>query len=130
MTEPLLCPEAMVNAYGVHEYFVNLTAGSSVITSYFGGCQASVVRNSAGNFTVTLPKAYRTLLDFSWGMQDASGAILFAVIVSETVSTNGQIVVEARTETGTATDLTSGDKLFMKFAVSADYLNDKFVVNP
>lgn len=128
MGEPLLCPEAMTNAYGAHEYFVRLTLGASVVSSYFGGCQVTVTRNSAGNYTITFPKAYRTLLDFSWGFQDASGAILFAVITSETLDTTGQIIVEARTEAGTATDPTAADKLFLRFVVSSDMLNDKFVV--
>lgn len=127
-TEPILCPEAMTNAYGAHDYFVRITAGSAAVSSYFGGCQVTVLRNSAGNFTITFPKYYRTLLSFTWGMQDASGAILFAVITSETLDTAGAIVVETRTEAGTATDLTSGDKLWLRFAVSSDYMNDKFVV--
>jgi hypothetical protein len=128
MGEPLLCPEAQTNAYGVHEYFTRLTFGSSTVSSYFGGCGLVVARNSAGNFTLTLPKAYRTLLGFSWAFQDASGAILFAVITSETLDTDGKIIVETRTEAGTATDPTSGDKLFLSLKVSSDYLNDKFVV--
>lgn len=128
MGEPLLCPEAITNAYGAHEYFVRLTAGAASVASYFGGCQVVVARNSAGNFTVTFPKAYRTLLSFTWGMQDASGAILFAVVTSELLDTAGTIVVETRTEAGVATDLTSGDKLWLRFVVSSDNMNDKFVV--
>lgn len=126
--EPALCPEASENAYGVVNYNLVLTFGSSSISTYFGGCSVTVARNSAGNYTGTLPKPYRTLLGFYHGFQDASGAILFAVIRSETIGTDGKFIFEVVTETGTATDPTAGDKLFLNLKVANDILNDKFRV--
>lgn len=114
------------NFFGVDEYLVPITFGASSVASYLGGCNVTVVRNSAGNYTITLPQTYRKLLHFNFGFQDASGAILFAVVVSHTLDTDGKIIVETRTEAGTATDPTSGDLLFLCFKVSSDIGNDKF----
>lgn len=125
MGEPVLCPEHQTNVYGDVEYKLRILFGASVITSY-RSLHAAIVRNSAGNYTITLPTNYNEITSFTWGFQDASGAILFAVIRSETIQTNGQMVVEIVTETGTATDPTSGDKLFLDIGVSKDTLNDKF----
>lgn len=126
--EPVLCSEAQVNAYGVNEFYVVLTLGAASISTYFGGCQVLAARNSAGNYTITLPKNYRTLLLFSGGVQQASGATLQTFVVSETIGTDGKVVIESRIAAGTATDPAAGNKLFVKFVVSSDYLNDKFQV--
>jgi hypothetical protein len=128
MAEPVLLPESELNAYGVKEYFVNPTFGASSITTYFGGCNVTIVRNSAGNYTITLPKAYRTLLHFTWGFQMASGAVLDMVLASETLATDGKMIFESRVSAGTATDPGNGAKVFIRIVVSSDYMNDKFQV--
>ncbi len=126
--DPALCAEGMLNAYDVKEFFVNPTFGAASITTYFGGCQVTIVRNFAGNYTVTLPKNYRTLLHFTWGFQIASGTVLDMVLASETLATDGKMVFESRVSAGTATDPAAGSKAFLRIAVSSDTLNDKFQV--
>jgi hypothetical protein len=59
-------------------------------------------------------------------MRDASGAILFLVLVTDNVATDGTLIFELRTEAGTATDATSGDKLFLTVGVSNNALNDEW----
>lgn len=126
--EPVLLAEAQCSAYSVGDYFIVPTFGAASITTYFGGCQAVIVRNSAGNYTITFARNYRTLLGFSGGFQIASGATLEWHVVSETLATNGQMIVEARVAAGTATDPAAGNKGFLRVAVSNDYMNDKMQV--
>lgn len=126
--EPSMCAEAQTNAYGAVDFYVAVTLGVAVVSTYFGGCMVTVARNSAGNYTITLPKVYRTLLMFEGGMQQASGATLQPTLVSETLNTDGKLIVETRVAAGTATEPATGNKMFLKFTVSSDYLNDKFQV--
>jgi hypothetical protein len=125
MGEPALALPPRTNVYDMQEFCVVPLFGASVVTSYFGK-DVTFARNSAGNFTLTLPRPYGRIYKFNWGFQDASGAILFCVITSETVATDGKIIFETRTEAGTATDPTSGDKLFLEIGVSYNALNDAY----
>lgn len=113
------------NVYEEHLYKLRVLFGSSVVTSYKSK-DATLVRNSAGNYTITLPKAYGELTSLTGTFLDASGAILFFVGVTDTIATDGKLIVEARTETGVATDPASGDKLFIQIGVSDSPLNAKF----
>lgn len=126
--DPSLCAEAQVNAYSVAEFFVPITFGVASVSTYFGGCQVTVARNSAGNYTITLPNVYRAILFFDAGIQQASGATLQAFIASETVATDGKLIIETRIAAGTATEPATGNKMFLRLAVSRDYMNDKFQV--
>lgn len=113
------------NVFTEHEYKVRATFGSSVVTSYRGK-DVTFVRNSAGNYTVTLPQTYEELTDFDMGFLQASGAILQGCVVSHTLSTNGQLIIEVRNASGTATDPATGSVGFMDICVSQDVLNSKF----
>ena len=124
---PDMAGEPVSNVYEECLFRVRVTFGSSVVASYKAK-DVTFARNSAGNYTVTLPKTYREITEFSAGIQDASGAVLFGVITSETVATDGKIVVEIRTEAGTATDPADGDKLFLSIGVSSSVSNDRYSV--
>ncbi len=126
MGEPALALPARSNVYDLHEYVAVLTFGSSVLTSYWGKDFTSLARNSAGNYTLTLPRTYARLYKFSGTFQDASGAVLFVVLVTDTLTTDGKLVFEIRTEAGTATDPTDGDRLFLEVGVSYNVLNDAY----
>lgn len=123
--EPQLAPPARTNVFTEDLYKVRVTFGSAAVASVRAmGC--TFARNSAGNYTLTLPKAYNEITDFSYGFLDASGAILFATVRSSTVTTDGKLVIEVVTETGTATDPTSGDVLYLTVGASADVVNNSF----
>lgn len=115
------------NVLDVETFHLRVLFGSSAITSYRAK-DVTITRNSAGNYTVTfcggLP--FWELVHFSWSMQDASGALLFWCITSSTLTTAGALVLECRTEAGTATDPTSGDYGYFEFRLSRNSLNDKF----
>ena len=123
--QPNLFADIQTNVDGERHFRVRILFGSSVVTSYRSK-DVTVTRNSAGNYTLQFPKTYEEIVGFTFGMQDASGAILFWVITSETIQTNGQMVVECRTEAGTATDPTSGDKALLHFVLSDSIINQQY----
>lgn len=127
---PDLVPPGRTNMYGEHVFRLVALFGSAVLTSYVGK-HLTFARNSAGNFTLTLPDTYAEITGLSWMMSDASGAILFPVLVTDAVTTGasgGTIIFETRTEAGTATDPTDGSKLWLTVAVSKDELNTTITV--
>ncbi len=130
--EPALTGGAVGNVYAPREFDVVATFGTASVASYFGK-DIVFTRNSAGNYTVYFPRPFRRLFRFNGGMRDASGAILFPVIVTDAIATahattgGGTVIVELRTEAGVATEPTSGDVLFLHFMVSNDVLNDTYV---
>ncbi len=127
---PNMAGPSQSNTYDVHKYIGRMVFGSSDLTlasSYMKDC--TVARNSAGNYTITLPKTYSNLIDFRGSFtKDASGAILFWVGVTDTIATDGKLIIEARTEAGTATDPTSGDTATWVLEVSDSPLNTKFAL--
>lgn len=125
MGEPILCSDAQTNVYGKIEYDLAITFGTSSVTSY-SGKDLTFMRNSQGNYTLTLPTNYNRIHEFGCGFVKSSGAILQGCIVSQTIQTNGQLVLEIRNSTGTATDPANGDIAYINLAVSKDTLNDKF----
>jgi hypothetical protein len=59
--------------------------------------------------------------------------VLFPVILTNSIDTasatgGGTLVIETRTEAGTATDPASGDILALEFDVSLDALNDGYAI--
>lgn len=126
--EPALQPRGRTNVFSEHTLKCTLVFGSSVLSDTYGK-SLSVARNSAGNYTVTLPRTYRYLTGFRWGWSKlAAGAVYFPVILTNAVATAtngcGTIVLEVRTEAGTATDPASGSELIVEFDVTTDVLND------
>jgi len=125
-TEPIMAPAGEQNAFSTHTFHVRVTFGSSAIASYRSK-DATIARTGAGTYEVTLPKAYREIVGFSWGFKDATGATLNLVISDEsTLTTTGVVTLAARVAAGTDTDPASGDKLYLSLTVSCDVLNDSF----
>lgn len=123
--EPDLFPsQGRSNVPGKQTFHVKVTYGSSAVTSYKGKYMA-VADTSTGKMTITFPRPYRELVNFKWGwLSCAAGAVLFPVILTNNIATDGTVIVETRTEAGTATDPASGDVLALSFDVSLDVLND------
>lgn len=127
MGEPLLSGEAVSNWTGLCEFYAKLTFGSASLTTVQTR-DIAVARNSAGRYTITLPRPYRALCMFTATQVDASGAVLFPVVQADTVSTDGKVVFELRTEAGVATDPDSASQLMLCVSVSSDPFNDAVVV--
>jgi hypothetical protein len=122
---PDLSPPGPCNVFEEHRFSVVATCGSSVLSKVFAR-NCTFVRNSAGNYTLTLPQNYRMVTGLSWAMRSASGAVYILVLKTDTASTDGELVFEVRTEAGVATDPASGDKLYITVWASRNFLNDAF----
>lgn len=104
--------------------------GATAITSYQGK-HLTLVRNSAGNYTVTLPKAFRKMWGiFPGGWTLGVGLAEFGVVIvsgSNFVDTTGAITFEVRAPaTGVATDPATGTSFMLDIVVSDSFLNEKF----
>jgi len=127
MGEPLLSGEVATNWTGVKRFYAFLSFGSSVLSTVQTRDITSIVRNSAGNYTVTLPRIYRQLCFVGLTLIDASGALIFPVVSSNTVATDGKLIVEMRAEAGTATDPDNGSKGMLIVDVANDPFNDNTI---
>lgn len=117
------------NAKSTETYHATVVYGSGAPASGKGRYMA-VADTATGKITVTFPRTYRRLLAFSWGwIKCAAGAVYYPVILTNSIDTasatgGGTLVLETRTEAGTATDPASGDELSLTFVVSLDSVND------
>lgn len=132
--EPQMLPNAgLSNVPERRTFQLQVTYGAGDPASSWG--RDLVVRNTAtGKITVVFPRTYRKLTGFRWGwVKCAAGAVYFPVILTNSIDTadattgGGTLVIETRTEAGTATDPASGDILSFEFDVSNDMLNDSLV---
>lgn len=127
MPEPLLSGKETTNFVGVQKLTVIVTFGSTSVSAVQTREIKSFVRNSAGNYTVTLPRIYRTLVGIRGSWVRSTGATLQADVKTNNVSTAGTLVLESRVAAGTATDPTSGDKLMLEILVANEPFNDATV---
>ncbi len=112
------------NVPGEQTFSLELTYGTAAIASAKGR-NLHVEDTSTGKMTITFPQAFRRLTDFSWGWKSlAAGAVYFPVVLTNNIATTGVLIVETRTEAGTATDPVSGDVLGLTFKVTDDVLDD------
>ena len=132
--EPALFPSSGVsNVPGKQTFCLEVTYGSSAVASAWGAYLA-VEDTSTGKMTITFPRTYRKLTGYRWGWKKcAAGAVYFPVILTNSIDTasasgGGTVIVETRTEAGTATDPASGDILSLEFDVSLDVLNDGYAI--
>jgi hypothetical protein len=125
--QPSLAAAAKSNVYDEELFRAVVTFGASAVSSVWGK-DITFARNSAGRYTLTLPQLYRRLTHVSLVFQDATGVIFLPVVDEDNVATAGTVVFEVRTETGTASDPASGDKLFVTVGVTRNVLNDGFTV--
>lgn len=127
MGHPLLSGQKKSNWTGVEEFHAFLSFGASSLSTVQTREIVSIVRNSAGNYTVTLPRFYRQLVEVRFMLIDASGALIFPVVSNNSVDTAGTLVLELRTEAGTATDPDNGSKGMLVVCVSNDPFNDNTI---
>lgn len=129
--EPDLFPsQGRSNVPGVQTFRLQVTYGSSAISSAKGR-HLGVEDTDTGKMTIGFPRTYRRLAGFRAGWTKlAAGAVYFPVVVDggaiATDAGGGQakLVVETRTEAGTATDPASGSVLSLEFDVTNDALDD------
>ena len=132
--EPNLFPNAGTssNVPGKRTFslLVTYTAGAPLS---FAGKDLDVDDTATGKITVNFPRTFRKLTGFRWGWTKcAAGAVYFPVILTNSIATanangGGTLVIETRTEAGTATDPASGDELSLEFDVTLDSLVDGYI---
>ncbi len=134
MGEPLLFPnQGRSNVPARATFQLEVTYGTAAPASAWGK-DLAVADSATGKITVTFPRTYRKLTGFRWGWKSlAAGAVYFPVILANDIGTSvagagGTIVIETRTESGTATDPVSGDVLALEFDVSNDVLTDNYAI--
>lgn len=129
-------PPGCTNAPGEQKFRLIVTYGSGAPASAWGK-DLEVSDTATGKITVTFPRTYRKLVDFdAHYLKCQAGAVLFPVILTNSIDTEGsagsnsggQIVIETRTEAGTATDPASGDIIEYEFVVSNDSLTDNYAI--
>ncbi len=132
--EPALFPNTGVcNVPGKQTFHLQVTYGAGAPASAWGAYLA-VADTATGKITVTFPRTYRKLVAFrAKYLKCAAGAVLFPVILTNSIDTastsgGGTVVIETRTEAGTATDPASGDIIGFEFDVSNDVLNDGYAI--
>lgn len=126
MTQPMSAGHACTNVYGEEMFKVRVTFGSAAVASYLSK-DVTFARTGVGTFTVTFPQTYKEITDFSFGMKDATGAVLNWVITDEsTLLTTGVITLKSAVAAGTATEPASGDKVYLSFGVSRDNQNANY----
>jgi hypothetical protein len=107
----LALEKSVVCLYG---QFTVAAAGAPTLVAAKSKGIASVVRNSAGNYTITLQDTYIDLLMLDVIIQNATAPAAPSFrIVSQTVSAAATkaIVIQFATSAGTATDPGSGERI-------------------
>jgi hypothetical protein len=126
--EPVLNGKALSNVETEHVYKIRATfAASSELTYRSKG--ATIAKTTTTTFTVTLPKPYAEITDFSYAWFAATGVAPLAVkVITNNLATAGTLVLEteAANTAGTPTAPATGDVLYLTLGVSCDTLNDRF----
>jgi PKD repeat protein len=101
-----------------------VVGASGAVTSFKGAGVASVVRNSTGNYTITLSATYQRLLFASGTVVNATATSVAAVQVFQAAATvqssfksTGAITVQLLDFAGAAVDAPSGSHLWFKLDV-------------
>jgi hypothetical protein len=118
----------MTNVYSEHVFKIRCTFGASSAVSYRSK-DATIAKTTTTTFTVTLPKAYAEITEFSQSWAKATGADPLAMqITTNNVATDGTLVLTSvsTNSAGTATAPASGDVVYLTFGASCDQLNDRF----
>jgi hypothetical protein len=124
--EPYSAGDITTNVFAEAHYKLRCTFGASSAVTYRSK-DASIAKTTTTQFTVTLPKYYAEVTDFSYGWEGATSTSEPALkIVTNSVATDGTLVLESHVA-GTPTAPNSGAKAYITIGVSSDVLNDKFV---
>jgi hypothetical protein len=112
------------NAEDMALFVGRVTFGASTAVASQIGNDMVVTKVDTGIIKVQFSSGWGTLLGAFFSFKDASGAVLTATVVDESnLATDGYLLVETRNTTSEVAP-TSGDTLFMAFALS-DSQNNK-----
>lgn len=126
--EPLMDGREATNVYTEHTFKVRATFGANSALT-FRSKDTTIAKTTTTTFTVTLPKPYGEVTDFSYGWFAATGvAPLILKMITNNVAVDGTIVfeTEASNTAGTPTAPASGDVLYLTLGVSCDMQNNQF----
>jgi len=94
---------------GATTLYAKLVVGTTgAVTSFSGYGITNVARNGVGNYTITLDRKFKKLLNLNDTLIQATPQGLNATIEGDNVASAGTIVLEFNTSAGTATELSSG----------------------
>ena len=94
---------------GVTTLYCKLVVGATgAVTSFAGYGISNLVRNAAGNYTITLDRKFKKLLNLNDTLIQATPQGLNATVENNNVASAGTIVLEFNTSAGVATELSSG----------------------
>ncbi len=124
--EPFGYPNnGLSNQPGRRTFQVQITYGAGDPASCIGK-DITINNTATGKLTLNFPRTYARVTAFRWGWTKcAAGAVFFPVILTNNIATaqahgGGSLIMETRTEAGTATDPASGDILTVEFDVTCD----------
>lgn len=126
--EPLVDGKTLTNVATEHVFKIRATFGANSAVTYRSK-DATIAKTTTTTFTITLPKPYTEITDFSVGRFAAvSTAGLEYIITTNSVATNGTLVLTsiANNTAGTATAPATGDVIYITLGVSCDVLNSKY----
>lgn len=126
--EPLMDGKALSNVATEHVFKIRATFAASSVPAYRSK-DATIAKLTTTTATVSLPKPYAEITEFSYSWAAATGVAPLAVkIISSTLATNGQFVIEyeATNTAGTPTAPAVGNVLYLSIGVSCDTLNNKY----
>lgn len=127
--EPLVDGKPATNVYTEHVFKIRATFGATSTLTYRSK-DATIAKTTTTTFTVTLPKPYAEITDFSYAWFAGTGvAPLVCKIITSSVTAAGATLVietEASNTAGTPTAPLTGDVLYLTIGVSCDTLNSKF----
>lgn len=126
--EPLMDGKSTPNVYDEHVFKVRVTFGATS-TVTFRSKDATIAKTTTTTFTVTLPKPYAEITDFSFGWAKATGADPLAFqITTNNIATDGTLVLTtvSTNSAGVATAPAQGDVAYITLGASCATLNSKF----
>ena len=104
---------------GVTTLYAKLVVGSTGAVTSFGGYGIGILaRNATGNYTITLDRKFKKLLNLNDTLIQATPQGLNATVENDNVASAGTIVLEFNTSAGTATELSSGTIVLFAITVA------------
>ncbi len=127
MGTPDMGGKALTNVASEHVFKIRCTFGASSAVTYRSK-DASIAKTTTTTFTVTLPQSYAEITDFSVGRKAAASvAGLEFIITTNSVATDGTLILTSIVAAGTPTAPADGDVIYITLGVSRDVLNNRYV---
>lgn len=104
---------------GATTLYVKLTVGATgAVSAKTGYGMANVARNSAGNYTITLDRKFKKLLDVSDTVIQATPQGLKMTVKANNIASAGAVQIEYNTDGGVATELSIGTIVLFAITVA------------